>query len=470
MAMEEKCLSILFLLMIGTQIYASKNRYFHKQDNANAEPNHYPQSTTHNVTTDCGDRSNVIAAVIICQRPVIHLTTKGNIWLNSDIHMGVGNIHNKARNGSGNLGDSLDSLQHACSIHQRSQQCLYEHGIRDYCLSYVSSLNIQTVFQFICQNQTHDRNLIRSLQCLRDKQLLVMLYFHILDHCFQGMDILDDLVNRVKNAYLYMLDVNGPSDMPKINTLLYCIPRHVISTCVAEIVDYLCGKQSSELVQNYLLYNQDRYEQLMKSFGISTKICEYSTHSHTSAIKLPPMEISARRDKPLIFVRKFEITAPGTALDTVGGREMVAELQTRTWQEICSDLFTLHGAYQVCLMSSSDKQERTKFNILQFAQTLMPYIYYGTRCLRLNQFTACWNQLQDICGPMTRGFANHAMLFVQGCKIQSEMDAVGCHWQDMLLKYYIQASRVTVWPLTRKAYITLSFWKLRIPKPGLIMT
>ncbi len=28
------------------------------------------------------------------------------------------------------------------------------------------------------------------------------------------------------------------------------------------------------------------------------------------------------------------------------------------------------------------------------------------------------------------------------------MDAVGCHWQDMLLKGYIQASRVTMWPTT----------------------
>ncbi len=40
----------------------------------------------------------------------------------------------------------------------------------------------------------------------------------------------------------------------------------------------------------------------------------------------------------------------------------------------------------------------------------------------------------------------HATLLVEGCNIQSEMDAVGYHWQDMLLEGYIQASRVTVWP------------------------
>ncbi len=42
----------------------------------------------------------------------------------------------------------------------------------------------------------------------------------------------------------------------------------------------------------------------------------------------------------------------------------------------------------------------------------------------------------------------HAALLVEGCKIQSEMDVVGCHWQDMLLKGYSQASRVTMWPTT----------------------
>ncbi len=28
------------------------------------------------------------------------------------------------------------------------------------------------------------------------------------------------------------------------------------------------------------------------------------------------------------------------------------------------------------------------------------------------------------------------------------MDSAGCHWQDMLLPYYIKASSVTLWPLS----------------------
>ena len=52
-----------------------------------------------------------------------------------------------------------------------------------------------------------------------------------------------------------------------------------------------------------------------------------------------------------------------------------------------------------------------------------------------------------MCGPTVRGFEQHATLLVEGCKIQSDMDTAGCHWQDMLLGRYLQASRVTVWPL-----------------------
>ncbi len=74
--------------------------------------------------------------------------------------------------------------------------------------------------------------------------------------------------------------------------------------------------------------------------------------------------------------------------------------------------------------------------------------YHGSHCNRLEQFTACWNMLQQICGSKVRGFKQHATLLVEGCMIQSEMDTAGCHWQDMLLRHYIQASQVTAWPLT----------------------
>ncbi len=103
-------------------------------------------------------------------------------------------------------------------------------------------------------------------------------------------------------------------------------------------------------------------------------------------------------------------------------------------------------------MSAEYSHEKTKFNIVQFAHQILPYMYHGTgtQCNRLKPFTACWNLLQKICGSKVRGFAHHAALFVEVCKIQSEMDAAGCPWQDMLLRHYLQASRVTAWPMNNQ--------------------
>ncbi len=96
---------------------------------------------------------------------------------------------------------------------------------------------------------------------------------------------------------------------------------------------------------------------------------------------------------------------------------------------------------------------RASFYILQFAHQIIPLTYHGSHCNRLEQFTACWNLLQNTCGPKVRGLEQHATLLVESCKIQSEMDAMGCHWQDMLLPHYISASRVTVWPTGTQALL-----------------
>ncbi len=76
-----------------------------------------------------------------------------------------------------------------------------DNGVPDYCRDTIAGENIETDFQFICQHQERVENLIRSLQCLRDKRALVMLLFHIGNHCFRGMDILDDLMTRMKMHY-----------------------------------------------------------------------------------------------------------------------------------------------------------------------------------------------------------------------------------------------------------------------------
>ncbi len=67
-------------------------------------------------------------------------------------------------------------------------------------------------------------------------------------------------------------------------------------------------------------------------------------------------------------------------------------------EELCT---TVHAslAYTACVVSSDDKSEKSKFNIVQFAHQIIPYVYHGIHCNRLEQFTACWNLLQEICGP-----------------------------------------------------------------------
>ncbi len=150
---------------------------------------------------------------------------------------------------------------------------------------------------------------------------------------------------------------------------MYCLPRHVISTCVREIVEEHCGKVTSELVQNYLLYSQHRFRQALKSAGLSSNICEYNLRPKSTVMMAPT--VTAARQAELGFVRGLEIAAAGTALDTVMGRGLVELLQNVSEQEICSDPLKADIAYRICLISSDDKYERSKFNILQFAHAFL---------------------------------------------------------------------------------------------------
>ncbi len=446
MALKEKYLIILLLALTETQCYASKN-------------------TMHNVTVHCGDSGFLMRTVSRCQRELAKLSRKGSVWFGRGSQTRTRDNQTTRRNVAYNIKDSLDALSHACYIEQRSRKCLEENGVRDYCLSISNALDTEMDFQFICRCQQLDENLIRSLQCLRDKRVLVMLFFHIGNHCFRGMDILDDLMTRVKNAYFYQLDINTFFEATYIREL-YCLPRHVISTCVRDFVQDHCGKRTSELVQNYLLYSQHRFRQALKSAGLSSNICEYNIRPKSTVI-VAPTSGTGERQEELGFVRGVEMAAAGTALDTVMGRRLVAHLQNVSEQDICSDPLKADIAYTICLMSSDDKYERSTFNILQFAHAFFTQVYHGTYCLRQEQFTVCWNLLQQMCGPKVRLYKQHATLLVEGCKIQSEMDTAGCHWQDMLLRHYFRQAVRPFGLSLMKFYVILSLWNLDIPPPGL---
>ncbi len=199
---------------------------------------------------------------------------------------------------------------------------------------------------------------------------------------------------------------------------------------------------SADLVQHYLFYLQDWFRQALQSAGLGSNICDsdISSNGFSSRPRIQP-----GRTNPGI-VRVLDITAPGTALDTVYGKYIMEYLHRLSLVELCTTE-NVFAAYIACVMSSDDKSEKGKFNILQFAHQALPINYHGAQCSRLDHFTECWNLLHGICGSKVRGLEQHATLSMESCKIQSEMDTYGCHWQDMLLQHYINANRVTVWPL-----------------------
>ena len=401
-------------------------------------------STVHDATMDCANHDLRSKALQHCLKDLRQVAWRGYPWSALDRQ----EIPRNGQNVTDNLRDALDSLNHVCYIHHRSQRCLRKHGIRDFCLASSGGYKEAVDFEFICHRRQRDENLIRSLQCLRDKRLLVMLNFHIASRC-RGFGILDDLVTQENNADFYTMNVNPNTDLPPI-PLLYCLPKHVITTCIRPLIDDECGVMTADLVQQHLLYSQHWFGQALRSAGLYSDICEYDIGSNYT---LDTSSIPSLHGK-FGFIRLLEMSAPGTALDTLYGKAIMDYLRSLSGEELCTTV-PASVASEACVLSSGGKSDIAKFNSLQFAHTIIPVAYYmlPTHCSRLEQFAASWNLLQEICGPKVRGLEQHATLLVEGCKIQSEMDTAGCHWQDMLLPHYIRASQVTTWPRTAQCLV-----------------
>ena len=150
---------------------------------------------------------------------------------------------------------------------------MQEHSISDFCQMTARPYHhVPINFQFICYHRQRDENLVRSLQCLHDNRLLVMLYFHMAQRCL-GFSILDDIMKRKTNAYFYYLNIKPVTDNAQL-PMLYCLPKHVIATCIRPLIDDYCGATTADLVQDYLLYIQDWLGQAFRSAGLSSDICE----------------------------------------------------------------------------------------------------------------------------------------------------------------------------------------------------
>ncbi len=110
-------------------------------------------STVHNITVDCGNYGVLNKIGSQCYRDLIQLASRGYPWSvhGSDRHS-RNNPNVADRNNT--LGDSLDTLNDVCYIHDKSQTCLEENGIHDYCLAtMLDGPAIQMDFQFICYHQ-----------------------------------------------------------------------------------------------------------------------------------------------------------------------------------------------------------------------------------------------------------------------------------------------------------------------------
>ncbi len=153
--------------------------------------------STHNVTIDCGDWDAMSKVAWQCLRDLSDFAQHGYPWSLTGSQRRFRHNRN-TRDGNNTLRDPLDSINHVCHAYDISKTCLEESGIRDYCLATYMTGLLHIDFQFICQ-QKRDENLVRSLQCLYDNRLLVMLYFHIADHC-DGFGALDDIMRQLKTA------------------------------------------------------------------------------------------------------------------------------------------------------------------------------------------------------------------------------------------------------------------------------
>ncbi len=233
---------------------------------------------------------------------------------------------------------------------------------------------------------------------------------------------------------------------------LSCLPWNaIVKRCVNTIVQEQCGNMSALFVQEFILHFQTLTRAVWKSIGVQADICNFDIlHVHRNHKE----NISVSMDGKLGLSRLVALMAPGThgtGLDTTYGRHLLAYVQGLSGKDLCTILNSFL-TYSTCVLSSQDLSEIVRFNILQFAHQMPIFPYDGAHCSRLEEFTACWNLLQQICGPKVKGFEQHATLGVEGCKIQSEMDASGCKWQDILLEYYIEAGYKTLWPLVVQAW------------------
>ncbi len=133
MAVKGTTALLILLLTVGvflSYVVSSPQSGFDNSRVGNSQSS----STVHNVTVDCGNYGVLNRIGSQCYRDLIQLASRGYPWSGGDNERHSRNNPNVAdRNNT--LGDSLDTLNHVCYIHDKSQTCLEENGIHDYCVA-----------------------------------------------------------------------------------------------------------------------------------------------------------------------------------------------------------------------------------------------------------------------------------------------------------------------------------------------
>ncbi len=345
------------------------------------------------------------------------------------------------------MGDSEDPIQQVCAGFYDYKECLSEHGIGDYCLMVcsfpVNAFYLKTTFEFICENNKDIGELMRSLQCVHSTRVLTVMMFYI-GHT-HGSGILNEIVQRWKILWFHILNIKPAQYNPAVPPL-FCMTMEEIAVYVRPVIVSHCGDSASDLVQNYLSYQSNHYQDVMEEVGLNRNLCEAYNAESEFILSLPtPIERLHQDPNVMQFIKMAKRRSSGSALNTAYGEMLLHHLGGDDGHLCTREM--LYIAYVVCVLVSDALDGASRFNIVQFAHPLFSWLPHGTQCTRLSVFIQLWNHVRETCGSLTRGYEHHFLLFVEGCHIQEQMDLSSCPWQDMLFGYYIEAANTTVWPV-----------------------
>ncbi len=146
------------------------------------------------------------------------------------------------------------------------------------------------------------------------------------------------------------------------------------------IVEDQCGAKTADFVQAYLFYLQDRFGQALESAGLHSEICDYEISSDILRSRRP---LPSSNNK-LGISRMLQITVPGTALDTVWAKYILATVDSGKIP-VPLLMHISHFLHVYCLQMTNPRTVSSIFCSL-------PTTNFHLSTTRLN--VANWNSLQ----------------------------------------------------------------------------